>query len=298
MKRIALPMAAMLLISVVHACNIPVFRYALERWQPDHCKVTITYREALTARQQESVGALKKAANIDVVLKQSDKATDSANTVVSCQVTNGYKVNVWQGDLADLPKLHLNKSPARSELSRRLLKGDAVVWLMIQSKDDAKNKAARKRMKKEFVALEKKVPMPEGIGLPGSELFSDVPLLLKFSLLEIDATDPKEAFLVKFLTGIQSDAFADGEPLLVPVFGRGRALEVIPASDLTSSLIEDLTMFLSGACSCQVKERNPGFDLLIAADWDKELFGEDGEVPPDAPERQQTGGKPVLVPIP
>lgn len=153
-------------------------------------------------------------------------------------------------------------------------------------------------MKKEFVALEKKVPMPEGIGLPGSELFSDVPLLLKFSLLEIDATDPKEAFLVKFLTGIQSDAFADGEPLLVPVFGRGRALEVIPASDLTSSLIEDLTMFLSGACSCQVKERNPGFDLLIAADWDKELFGEDGEVPPDAPERQQTGGKPVLVPIP
>ncbi len=59
-------------------------------------------------------------------------------------------------------------------------------------------------------------------------------------------------------------------PVVVPVFGRGRALEVIPAADLTGSLIEDLTLYLSGPCSCQVKERNPGFDLLMATDWERE----------------------------
>ena len=74
---------------------------------------------------------------------------------------------------------------------------------------------------------------------------------------------------------------------------------MIPASQLNADLIHDLTEFLCGACSCQVKEQNPGFDLLLSTDWNAALFGEDSEGPP--PEAAAGNGQrksPELVPIP
>lgn len=88
--------------------------------------------------------------------------------------------------------------------------------------------------------------------------------------------------MLSLFEGFQPEAFAAGLPLIVPVFGRGRALEVIPAKQLSESLVTDLTQFLCAACSCQVKEQNPGFDLLLDVDWELNLFGEGGEQPPAA----------------
>jgi hypothetical protein len=68
---------------------------------------------------------------------------------------------------------------------------------------------------------------------------------------------------------------------------------------LNADLIRELTEFLCGACSCQVKEQNPGFDLLLTTDWNRALFGEDAEGPPE----EATNGSvqkrtPELIPIP
>ncbi len=114
----------------------------------------------------------------------------------------------------------------------------------------------------------------------------------------IDAILPRplRMLLIKLILGFE--ASEKDEPLVAPVFGRGRALEVIPAKQLNASLIEDLTMFLCGACSCQVKERNPGFDLLLSTDWNRELFGEDGETPPTVTTLQRTPLLPSLLTIP
>ena len=101
---------------------------------------------------------------------------------------------------------------------------------------------------------------------------------------------------MRLFHGFQPRAVAAGEPLIVPVFGRGRALEVIPAEDLSERLMEDLTLFLSGACSCQVKEQNPGFDLLFSVDWNTELFGEGWEPPPAKTVGDR--GQPQLLTIP
>jgi hypothetical protein len=62
-----------------------------------------------------------------------------------------------------------------------------------------------------------------------------------------------------------------GEPLLAPIFGRGRVLGAWPASEMGDEQIEEATLFLLGACSCQVKSQNPGWDLLLAVEWDREL---------------------------
>jgi hypothetical protein len=130
-------------------------------------------------------------------------------------------------------------------------------------------------------------------------LYSEVPLLLQFSVLEIAPEDPAEQYLIRQISGLKFDAFRNGDPLIVPVFGRGRALEVIPADQLNADLIRELTEFLCGACSCQVKEQNPGFDLLLTTDWNLALFGEDAEGPPEyAADGSGQKKKPELIPIP
>ena len=41
------------------ACNVPVFRYALERWRPDPYRVTLLHRGPLTDADKELVKALE-----------------------------------------------------------------------------------------------------------------------------------------------------------------------------------------------------------------------------------------------
>ena len=288
--------------SIAVACNVPVFRYALERWRPDVCEVVVFHDGKFSVEQEQQLREIEKETtknagtinaevvrfniNVDFDKKQKElwalfrdkpKVT-LPYVVIRTSMGSGELVNHWHGPLEETTKAKLFQSPIRRELSRRLLSGDSVVWLVLKSNDQAKNKSVLDLLSKEFERLSEKLEIPDGIGLPGSELYAEVPLFLKFTILEIEPTDPQEQMLIKLMTGFEPDAV--NEPLLSPVFGRGRALEVIPAKQLDSGLIEDLTMFLCGACSCQVKERNPGFDLLLSTNWNQELYGPEGETPP------------------
>ncbi|MEZ6040834.1 MAG: hypothetical protein R3C20_10025 [Planctomycetaceae bacterium] len=317
-------LALICLSTAAVACNIPVFRYALERWTPDNCQIYVFHDGPLTDNDRRVVAELESVAGgerrlANVRLHQHDVRQQlpadiqdvwfdarplaenhkgQAVYVARSVVGQGKTITVWQGTSEELNRTGVLRSPVRSELAQRLQAGHAVVWLMLKSTDDTRNEATRKMLNSQFERLATSIELPEGIGLPGSELYSEVPLLLKFSVLEIDPSDPKESFLVKLLTGFHPDAVADGEPLIAPVFGRGRALEVIPASKLNPDLIEDLTVFLCGACSCQVKELNPGFDLLLSSDWNTALFGEGTSGPPARIEGSQRADVPVTIPIP
>lgn len=308
------------LTAVACACNIPVFRYALERWKPDPCEIVVFFEDELTASQQRLVDSLTPdartraaLANVKLIQTNVNDASASHNSlwqtlsadndatlpyvVVRTKLGPGRLINGWHGPLQSIADNNLLQSPARTELSRRLLAGHSIVWILITSEDAKKTESARQLLKQNLRPLANKIELPDGIGLPGSELHSEIPLLLEFSLLEIDRNDPKEEFLVDLFTGFQPEAVADGQPLIIPVFGRGRALEVIPASEMTPSLMEDLSGFLSGACSCQVKEQNPGFDLLLSVDWNTALFGEGQQPPPERTTRDRQQA-PVLLTIP
>lgn len=329
--------ASVLLISLVlagtaQACNIPVFRYALERWRPDECEVIVFHQEPLT-RQQEMLLAravptksvrkvpgeestvqvpIASVIKVDINAANDNKEADPRRdlwlqfqgeagkslpyVVVRAKVGNGRAVNAWHGPLQSVATWDVFESPAREETARRLLAGHAVVWLVLASDDRQRNTDLRERLAENLTSLSGKIQLPDGIGLPGSELYSEIPLLTKFSLLEISHDDPREKFLIDWFSSFRPGTLEEGEPLVVPVFGRGRALEVIPADDLSARLVEDLTAFLSGACSCQVKEQNPGFDLLFSVDWNKELFGEGWEPPPAKTVGDR--GRPKLLTIP
>ncbi|MEI7458418.1 MAG: hypothetical protein WCK15_03365 [Pirellula sp.] len=306
--------------TMAFACNVPVFRYALERWKPDLCEVIVFHDGKLSDLQEQQLQKLEKAAsdkggsaNAEVRRSHVGHDTDRKRkdlwatfqdqpdvtlpyVVIRTSLGNVEVVNHWHGSLETASTANLFQSPIRRELSKRLLAGDSVVWLMLQSKDSAKNDSTRQLLTKELDRLSKKLELPDGIGLPGSELYAEVPLFLKFTILEIDPTDVQEQVLFKLMSGFEPDS--QDEPLLAPVFGRGRALEVIPAKQVDAGLIEDLTMFLCGACSCQVKERNPGFDLLLSTNWNQELYGADGEAPPPVTTLERTPATQPLLTIP
>ncbi len=307
-------------VTMAAACNIPVFRFALERWKPDECEAIVLYRGSLSPAQEAVVQQLETAAtqqggtsNLRVERRDLDSqpAGDVAvkdvavninsslpNVVVRSRTSRGTTVTHWSRPLDEATVSKLLRSPARQELAKRLLRGDSVVWLLLKSADDSKNAQATTMLRSSFKDLETQMQLPDGIGLPGSELFSDVPLLIQFSLLEIEPNDPEEPFLLSMISSLKPDAVAGVEPILVPVFGRGRALEVIPLRDASATLVKDLTQFLGAACSCQVKQQNPGFDLLLSVDWNKELYGEEGLVPPDSIGNGNPESRPVLLTIP
>lgn len=319
-KSLAVVLAATVVLgSVALACNVPVFRYALERWKPDACEVFVFCDREFDVQQQPELTRLiaqtqEKRSNLSVTISQVgvDKKPRHAElwdtirqlpgvkrpyVVVRTSVNDKQSVNSWHGPLANFKAEHLLDSPARQEISKRLLKGDSVVWVVLKSPVAERNAQINQLLGNELKKLAKTTPFPEGLGLPGSELYSELPLLMQFSVMEVDPSDAREQFLVGLFGGFEPDAIKNQQPLVVPVFGRGRALEVLPADRLDAGMIGDLTRYLCGACSCQVKERNPGFDLLLQADWDRELFGASGELPPP-PKEFDPNTAPTYVPIP
>jgi hypothetical protein len=75
------------------------------------------------------------------------------------------------------------------------------------------------------------------------------------------------------LLNSESDLRDYKEPMAFPVFGRGRVLYAVVGQGISADTIRKASSFIAGPCSCQVKEQNPGFDLLLSCDWD-ELVGE------------------------
>ena len=304
------------------ACDIPVFRYALERWKQDSCDVVVFFDGKMSKGDRLAIDVWRAAsqgggANIKVIeadvrsleddeLNELWKSTREnaksplklPHVVVRTKVGQGKTISHFEGPLEKIGLENLLLSPARKELRSRLLAGHSIVWIMLKSPDEEKNKAVRERLEKQFKSLAKNIELPDGIGLPGSELYAEVPLLIKFSLLEINPIDPNERFLVDLLSSFKPVAVQNGDPLLAPVFGRGRVLEVLSADECKAAMVEDMTVFLSGPCSCQVKSLNPGFDLLLPANWHFDLFGETGETPPDRSDAEGKNKPPVLLPIP
>ena len=316
-----------LLAGTASACNIPVFRYALERWRSDAVEVVVFHQGDWDNDQRLEVEALYNGScnvtvsgcdlrgDVDLALRLLWKSVEQAESkqgagpysgphaVVSSRLRDGKSLVGWLGPVAELPKASLIDSPVRKEIRSRLFAGDAVVWLLIRSGDENADAQLRARLQTKLDALERAIEFPDGIGLPGSELYAEVPLLMQFSILEVDANDPAEAYLLGTFRGFGSTMGgkdAEGaSSLLVPIFGRGRVLDVIQGDAFDEELVEGLSRYLCAACSCQVKEQNPGFDLLMQVDWDHQLFGESGEVPiPSSGARRDRPHAPVQLAIP
>jgi hypothetical protein len=285
-----LPAAA--LAQPAPACSIPVFRYALERWEPAPCEAFVFHRGPLDPESDRLVRSLQGPARpVNLSLTTTDLSGLPLGRlrpaeggppwlVVRTAQAGPNDPHAWQGPLtADNVRLLLD-SPARRRLVERLAAGDAVVFVLLESGDEKEDRRAADLLGRELPRLEKEIELP-GPKEDGPQLRTSLPLRVRFPVLRLSRRDPEEAGFVRLLLGSEDGLFGLKGPIVFPVFGRGRVLCALAGDDLSGEQLTRVARFLCGACSCQVKELNPGSDLLLAADWDALLpwVEEDGVRP-------------------
>lgn len=303
MRRAGL-IALLLCPVVVWACNVPVFRYALERWPAAPYEVVIFHRGPLPAPERAIVDALKdkgeagkNLANFALLTVDLAALGNGPTTNLWARQTNAILPwmvvrfpgsgdeeipAVWAGPLSAESAKLLVDSPARQEISRRLLEGDSAVWLLLDSGDPAVDDPAFKLLETELKKAEKSIQLPPA-DPDDPKMHADLPLRVAFSVLRASQRNPAEAMLTAMFRQNEPALATNTTVAAVPIFGRGRALAIVTGRDLSAAVINDACAFMAGACSCQVKELNPGFDLLLAADWEALLEGrvvKDPELPP------------------
>ena len=307
---------------VAQACNVPVFRYALERWNSDPYRVVLFHRGALTAAERETLAPLydqqdKSLANLTFravdVSKWSDDSDEhkADRELLAAQADSSLPrlilqypeplrngAVVWAGPLEREAVAGLTQSPLRSELVRRLADGQTAVWLLLECGEKEKDDAAAALIQAELTKLSAELKLPELTDAPSDELLSAKPLEIAFSVQRVSRSDANEAALTGMLVHSESDLAERSDPMVFPVFGRGRALLPLVGAGITAENVHDSAAFLVGACSCEVKELNPGFDLLLAAEWDKLLSEEGVPFVSVARSEVETKGPAQLIPIP
>ncbi len=293
---VALGMAA---TGEVAACNVPVFRYALERWPADVYRVTVFHRGELAGAPKDIVQALTAASETaNLVVTDVDTAKeipahhkavwdlvkDGALPAMAIQYPASTQTDqvVWSGPLNLENVRSLVDSPARRQLVERLQKGESGVWLLLDSGNAAQDKTVADMLVAELKRIEKQVELPPPA--PGDpNISTELPLRIAFSVLRVSRSDPAERMLVRILMGLREEIAKEKGPLVFPVFGRGRALDGFAGEQVTTELIESAVTFICGACSCEVKSMNPGVDMLVATDWDAALVGQAVKDPPLPP---------------
>lgn len=283
------------------ACSVPVFRYALERWKPDPYKGIYIYSGEMT----EEAGALLDQLNnvsvnsdspLNLIIKPVNADTFSRERLsglLKGPVPDKLPVlAMWYpGQMGKNPPFlresltpslvkSIIQSPKRKLLAESLINGASIVWVFIPSGNDKKDESALALIRKELdSALEKFKKNPFSI-LSGAKRKD---LEYAFPVLTLRRDEPGEKIFLETLMKSEPDLYMHvDDPMVFPVFGRGRSLGALFGEYISGKNIGEATAFLSGACSCEVKDLNPGVDLLVAAPWDivvMNSFIEDEPVP-------------------
>lgn len=320
MRSIAASILCGLLVSpALYACPIPVFRYALEFWEPDAYVVQILHRGPLSAEAKAAANLLTEyAEDEDVTVNLVVRFTDTQQTapgdfadhgalpkpgrarlIVRRPAGGAEHAPIWSVPLTVQAVEKLVDSPARRELARQLLDGESAVWILLEGGERRADDTAAALLEEQLKRLQATLKLPEAlVDQAGHPALADSKpeVRLSFSMLRVAREDAAEAFLVASLIGPPAhggDTQApEGRscagripalprcagrilalPVVVPVFGRGRALDPLAGEDINEANINRAARFLVGPCSCQAKALNPGHDLLMRTDWESELGG-------------------------
>jgi hypothetical protein len=191
---------------------------------------------------------------------------------------------VWDEALSSHTLKRLVDSPVRHELARRLISGESAVWLLLESGDPKKDDALEQRMQTQLAKLTEEIKLPE---MEPSDLrrinTAQDTLKIKFSILRFSRKNPDEQPLIQMLLSSDLELRPmPSEPIIFPIFGRGRILTSLVGEAITEQNIAEATHFITGSCSCELKASNPGMDLLIPIDWGRyinNLIGFDASAP-------------------
>ena len=161
-KNIFIPLLLFCSVSArLCACDVPVFRYALERWPAATYNLTMFTGGSLGAdetgavnRCRELFSAQERAANLRLLVDHTE--TDQPNRLVlSLEFTGDQLAHIWSGRLTEANARRVAQSPAREEIADRLLGGQTAVWVLLECGDKDLDRAAEKLLSSELKKLEK-----------------------------------------------------------------------------------------------------------------------------------------------
>jgi hypothetical protein len=119
---------------------------------------------------------------------------------------------------------------------------------------------------RELQALERKIKLPVQSD-DGPKIKLPIPLKVSFPVLVLNRNQPEEAAFVRMLLATEDRLLDMKGPILFPIFGRGRVLGGLTGKEIDGEMLVRVAAFLCKECSCQVKELNPGIDLLMSLHW-------------------------------
>ena len=201
-----------------------------------------------------------------------------------------YALDRWSGQTDE----NAEHFPVYEEIAKRILSGDSAVWVLIESGEKKKDDALFAKLRDRLKFFESVAELPEiDPNDPSSQLGPGPPLVLRFSVIRLARDHPA----VAGLAGPKKKELTGDEAWITPVFGRGRVLGAWPASLMDEEGIDEVCFYLTGACSCQVKAQNPGWDIPTKIDWNARLYAiAEGEItdetdteesPPAQPEPEE-----------
>ncbi|MEZ6070857.1 MAG: hypothetical protein R3C10_11440 [Pirellulales bacterium] len=295
-RRLTIAVALVLLTaSTLLACDTPVYRYAMYRWAPETYSVYCLHDGAPTAEQQAVLDRFEKlqfgdagdtldAESVNVDIASLDTGAGDPATQLPASVHAA-----WQEEGGTVPTfivmapggrlLHagpltvddvdaLVDSPARRDAARLLDVDHVAVFLLLESDDAAANESAERSIRDvidlaEAGAISADDPLAGALASDGDD---DATLLL--ATVKLSRDNPAERWLVRMLLDVEPDLDKFSEPMIFPVFGRGRALEPFIGQGITVDNLSGAVAYISGSCSCEIKEQNPGMDLLTRWNWE------------------------------
>ena len=165
-------------------------------------------------------------------------------------------------------------SPIRQEIARRVLEGESAVWVLIESGNKEVDDAAFARLGDLLKDAPNHVALPDQDLIETDDEYNPsnkIELKVEFSALRISRDALDEAPFISMLLGSEEDLQTFNEPIAIPIFARGRTYFALVGRGINETNVHENCQFLCGACSCQVKQDNPGIDLPIAMNWNEHI---------------------------
>jgi hypothetical protein len=255
--------------------GVPLYRYAYENWNPEPYPLNIYYKGYLTEKEKKVVQYLrdfdkKKVISLSVVNLSNPKDSDTKKVwlwgkekvktlpriLLSYPVKSLISANAWSCSLKYYEAKRMMNSPKRKETAMHLQKGCATVWILLECGKEKDDENAALFLQSNLKLLNEK------------EEFKNH----NFVIIRIGRKEKKEKFFINLLRHVKSAAVEDA-PVIIPIFGKGRALYALSGDLISAEGLKEICEYLVQPCDKKTDKtiQKPGLDLLFGCDWDKEI---------------------------
>lgn len=268
------------------ACTIPVFRYALEKWDLSPAEVFV-FHDGLISKDLDDVlarfGGSPNKLNLEItrvdlngkvapklmkLWQREGKKDQGPWMILRYPGMDPEDPSAFVGPCTKANLESIADSPLRQAILAHLARGTTTVWVQVTSDDRKADETIHAMLKKELASLEKRIKLPVQSDT-GPKIQLPLPLKASFAHLVLDRNKKEEAGFLSLLLGTEERLPAMKGPMVFPFFGRGRVLGSLCAAkkEISEEQIFEVTKFLCRECSCQIKDLNPGIDMVMSADW-------------------------------